>query len=158
MVVCCVSGVQDIGKALDLIYTHLLGAADMEPADEATQAALQQKLDALHYPWPEHDGSALPVGVYVPDGDGPVLTIEADRVSFPLDDDETAVFPLGQPQKSGECLSCCGMQEGALHMLLRMLNAPFMLDAVCRFDGETAELTLSGVGQEGKRYPLKRKA
>ena len=47
MVVCCVSGVPDIGRALDLIYTHLFAAADMAPADENVQSALQERLTTL---------------------------------------------------------------------------------------------------------------
>ncbi len=155
MVVCCVSGVVDIGKALDLIYTHLLAAADMPPADEATQAELQDKLRTLAYPWPEHDGSALSVGVY--EGDGMTVTVEADRVTCPLGGDETAVFPLGQPQTSGDVMTCCGMQDGVLHMLARVLNAPFMVDASVRFEGDGAAFTLSGVGQETKTFTLKKK-
>ena len=155
MVVCCVSGVQDIGKALDLIYTHLLGAADMPPADEATQAELQRQLAALSYPWPAHDGSALPVGVYT--AEDMTLTIEADRVTLPLDDRHTALFFL-HPEEGGGCASCCGMQDGNLRLLLRALNTPFTLDMTVRFDGDKAELTIAGVGQEGKTYPLKKKA
>ena len=157
MVVCCVSGVQDIGKALDLIYTHILAAADIAPADEATQAALQQKLAGLSYPWPEHDGSELPVGVYASEDDGPALTIEADRVTMPLNDHQNALFYVGRAEEGGGCVSCCGMQGGALRMLLRVLNAPFTLDMTCRFDGGTAELTISGVGQETKTYKLTKK-
>ncbi len=157
MVVTCVSGVQDIGKALDLIYTHLIGAADMPPADEATQAELQQKLTTLNYPWPEHDGSALPVGVYAPEGDGPVLTIEADRVTFPLDGEKTCLFYPGRAEEAGGVMTCCGMQNGVLHMLARMLNAPFMLDVTVRFDGDDAEFTLSGVGMDSKTFQLKKK-
>lgn len=157
MVVCCVSGVADIGKALDLIYSHLLAAADMGAADEADQAALQQKLAGLSYPWPEHDGSKLPVGVYAAEGDGPVLTIEGDRVILPLDQEKTVICYPGRTEEGGGVMTCCGMQGGALRMLLRVLNAPFTLDMTCRFDGSTAELTISGVGQETKTYKLTKK-
>ncbi len=157
MVICCVSGVQDIGKALDLIYTHLLAAADMAPADASTQAELQQKLATLAYPWPTHDGSELPVGVYVPMEDGPVLTVEADRVSFPLDDEKTCLFFLNRPEESGGVMTSCGMQDGVLHMLLRVLNAPFMLDITCTFDGDEAEISLSGVGQKEQTAKLRKK-
>ncbi len=154
MVICCVSGVADIGKALDLIYTHLLAAADMAPADKVVQAELQAKLAALAYPWPEHDGSELPVGVYATEGDGPALTIEADRVTMPLNDHQNALFYVGRAEEGGGVMTCCGMQDGALRMLARVLNAPFTLDMTCRFDGDTAVLTLSGVGQETKTYKL----
>ena len=117
MVIACVSGVPDIGKALDLIYTHLLAAADMEPADEATQAELQQKLATLAYPWPEHDGSDLPVGVYASEGDGPVLTIESDRVTMPLNKEQTALFFVGRVEEGGGVMTCCGMKDGKLRML-----------------------------------------
>lgn len=157
MVICCVSGVGDIGKALDLIYTHILAAADMAPADEATQAELQSRLATLSYPWPEHDGSALPMGVYASEGDGPVLTIEEDRVTLPLDDHHTALFHVGRAEECGGCVSCCGMKGGKLTMLLRVLNAPFTLDMTCRFDGDAAEFTTSGVGQETKTYKLTKK-
>jgi len=157
MAIVCVSGVPDIGKALDLIYTHLLAAADMEPADDATQALLQEKLASLAYPWPEHDGSKLPVGVYVAEGDGPVLTIEGDRVILPLDQEKTVICYPGRTEEGGSVMTCCGMQDGALRMLLRVLNAPFTLDMTCRFDGDAAELTISGVGQETKTYKLTKK-
>ncbi|MBR6666750.1 MAG: serine hydrolase [Clostridia bacterium] len=157
MVIACVSGVPDIGKALDLIYAHLLAAADMEPADEATQAELQQKLAALSLPWPEHDGSELPVGVYASGDDGSTLTIESDRVTMPLDKEQTALFYVGRVEEGGGCVSCCGMKNGELKLLLRVLNAPFTLDMTVRFDGDKAELTIGGVGQNGKTYPLEKK-
>ena len=150
MVIACVSGVPDIGKALDLIYTHLIAAADMAPADEKVQAALQQKLSELAYPWPEHDGGELPVGVYVPKGDIPALTIEADRVTLPLDDRRTCLFYAGRVEETDGVMSCCGMQGNELRMLARMLNAPLALDITIRFSGDAAELTLGGVGPEGK--------
>ena len=156
MVVSCVSGVPDIGKALDLIYTHLLAAADMEPADESTQAELQSKLSTLAYPWPAHDGSALPVGVYADEHGNPVLTIEADRVTMPLNDEQTLLAHVGHAEEGGGVMTCCGMQNGALHILARVLKAPFTLDITCRFDGDGAELTLSGVGQEQKALSLHR--
>ena len=157
MVIACVSGVPDIGKALDLIYTHLLAAADMAPADEATQAELQSQLAALAYPWPEHDGSALPVGVYAAEGDGPVLTIEADRITLPLDQEKTFLFFPGRAEEGGGVMTCCGMQDGTLRLLGRVLNAPFTLDITVRFEGDKAEMTLAGVGQDGKTYPLCKK-
>ena len=156
MAVCCVSGVPDIGKALDLIYTHILAAADMEPSDEATQAELQSRLASLAYPWPEHDGSALPTGVYACEN-GPTLTIGADRVTLPLDDQRTAVFFPGRAEEGGGCISCCGMKDGVLRMLLRVLRAPFTLDITCRFTDSGAEMTLAGIGQETKTFTLQRK-
>lgn len=113
-------------------------------------------LASLAYPWPEHDGSALPVGVYACEN-GPTLTIEADRVTFPLDDRQTALFFLGRAEEGGGCVSCCGMKDGELRMLLRVLNAPFTLDITCRFAGDTVEMHLSGVGQEGKTFTLTKK-
>ena len=157
MVIACVSGVPDIGKALDLIYTHLLAAADMAPADESIQAELQSQLAALAYPWPEHDGSALPVGVYAAEGDGPVLTIEADRITLPLDQEKTFLFIPGRAEEGGGVMTCCGMQDGTLRLLGRVLNAPFTLDVTVRFEGDKAEMTLAGVGPEGERYSLQRK-
>ena len=157
MVIACVSGVPDIGKALDLIYTHLLAAADMAPADESIQAELQSQLAALAYPWPEHDGSALPVGVYAAEGDGPVLTIEADRITLPLDQEKTFLFIPGRAEEGGGVMTCCGMQDGTLRLLGRVLNAPFTLDVTVRFEGDKAEMTLAGVGPEGKTFPLTKK-
>ena len=157
MVIACVSGVPDIGKALDLIYTHLLAAADMAPADESIQAELQSQLAALAYPWPEHDGSELPVGVYAAEGDGPVLTIEADRITLPLDQEKTFLFFPGRVKEGGGVMTCCGMQDGTLRLLGRVLNAPFTLDITVRFEGDKAEMTLAGVGPESERYSLQRK-
>ncbi|MBQ2954431.1 MAG: serine hydrolase [Clostridia bacterium] len=157
MVVCCVSGVADIGKALELIYAHLLAAADMEPADEIAQAALQRKLATLCYPWPEHDGGELPVGVYRSEGDGPALTIEAERVLLPLDGDRTCLFHPGRAEEGGGITTCCGMQDGVLRMLARPLRVPFTLDITCRFAGDACEMTMCGVGQEGKTFMLHRK-
>ncbi len=157
MVVCCVSGVGDIGKALDLIYTHLLAAADMEPADEAAQAELQTRPAALAYPWPEHDGSELPVGVYAAEGNDPVVTIEADRVTMPLNDRQTLLAYVGRAEEGGSVMTCCGMQRGELHVLARVLKAPFTLDMTLRFDGDKAEMALAGVGQEIKTLTLMKK-
>ena len=155
MVVCCVSGVPDIGKALDLIYTHLFAAADMPPADEGVQAALQQKLAELAYPWPEHDGSALPAGVY--EGDGMQMTIETNQVLLPLDGEKTCLFHAGRAEEGGGVMTCCGMQGGVLRILARPLRAPFTLDIACRFSDQGAEITLSGIGQEQKNFILTKK-
>ena len=157
MVVCCVSGVPDIGKALDLIYTHLLAAADMEAADASVQEALQPKLAALSYPWPEHDGTALPVGAYADENGNPVLTIETDKVMMPLDEGKTLLCYPGRAEEGGGVMTCCGMQNGKLRMLARVLNAPFTLDINVGFDGDEAELTLSGVGSDAKTFTLTKK-
>ena len=156
MVVCCVSGVPDIGKALELIHTHLFGAADMPPADAAAQAALQARLTTLAYPWPAHDGSELPAGAYDA-GDGMVVTIEKDRVLFPLGPEQTCLFHAGRAEEGGGVMSCCGMQEGVLRMLARPLRAPFTLDITCRFADGAMEMTLAGIGQEAKTIMLHKK-
>ena len=117
----------------------------------------QSQLAALAYPWPEHDGSALPVGVYAAEGDGPVLTIEADRITLPLDQEKTFLFFPGRAEEGGGVMTCCGMQDGTLRLLGRVLNAPFTLDITVRFEGDKAEMTLAGVGPEGERYSLQRK-
>ena len=147
MVIACVSGVADIGKALDLIYTHLLAAADMAPADESTQAELQQKLAALSYPWPEHDGSELPVGVYSSEEENVMLTIDGNQVGLPMPNGEIAHFTPGCVTKIGSAVSCCGMQDDTLHLLLRMPDKPFTVDVAICFDDEgNAALILGGVG------------
>ena len=157
MVVCCVSGAPDIGKSLELIYTHLLAAADMPPADEAVQAELQEKLAALAYPWPEHDGSDMPAGEYTTENGELALTIAADSITMPLNPEQTLLAYAGRAEEGGGVMTCCGMQEGELHLLARVLNAPFTLQATVRFSGEAAEMTVSGVGPEAKTITLKRK-
>ena len=151
MVVCCVSGVGDIGKALELIYDHLFAAADMEGADEATQAALQQQLATLAYPWPTHDGSALPEGVYA--FENVTLTASQERVIVDLTD-EVFTFGVGSVHADKTFPACCGMENGVLRLMMRMLTGPFTLDASCRFEGDTVEVTLSGVGQKGETLRL----
>lgn len=158
MVVCCVSGVPEIGKSLELIYDHLLAAADTPPADKAEQAELQQKLASLSYPWPEHDGSALPVGEYVTETGEPVLTIEADRITMPLSPEQTLLAFVGRPEEGGGVMTCCGMQEGALYVKARVLNAPFTMDMTVRFSENAAEMTVSGIGPDAKTLQLKKKA
>lgn len=158
MFVCCVSGIHDIGKALELMHTHLFPAADMRPAEEAVQEALQARLATLAYPWPEHDGSAMPVGVYAaPDGT-PVLTIEADRVTLPLNPGQTLLAYVGRPEEGGGVMTCCGMQEGVLKLLARVLNGPFTMDMNVRFSGDAAEMTIAGIGSEAKTLQLKKNA
>jgi len=152
MVVCCVSGVPDIGKALDLIHTHLFGAAEMAPSDEGTQSAAQEKLAALAYPWPSHDGSALPQGVY--EYENMKLTIEADRVILPLDEEHTCLFHAGRAEEGGGLMTCCGMQDGVLRMLVRPLRAPFTVDIAVAFSDGGAQMTLDGIGQEKKTITL----
>ncbi|MGN1368488.1 MAG: serine hydrolase domain-containing protein [Aristaeellaceae bacterium] len=151
MVVCCVSGVGDIGKALDLIYTHLIAAADMEPADEAAQTELQRQLATLAYPWPTHDGSALPEGVYA--FENVTLTVRQEQVIVDLGN-EVFTFGVGRVHRENACAACCGMENGVLRLMLRLLKGPFTLDASCRFAGDTAEVTLSGVGQKGDTLRL----
>ena len=157
MFVCCVSGIQDIGKALELMHNHLFPAADMPPAEESVQQALKERLTKLAYPWPEHDGSALPEGVYDA-GDGQTLTVECDRVLFPLGPEKTCLFYAGRAEEGGGVMTCCGMQDGVLRMLARPLNAPFTLEVTCRFAPDAMEMTLAGVGQEGKTFMLPKKS
>ena len=157
MVVCCVSGVQDIGKALDLIYTHLLAAADMEPAGAAVQAELQQKLPTLNYPWPEHDGSALPVGVYanedaalytgrLPNEGSITLTITENQVALLIPPHVNGGMIPGQVMEDGSNRACCGMQDGVLRIAARGLDRPFSADITCRFEDDKAILTVRGPG------------
>ena len=155
MVVCCVSGVADIGKALELIYTHLLGAADMPPADEAVQAALQEALPTLAYPWPEHDGSELPVGVYFAEEENVMLTIDSNQVGLPMPNGEIAHFTPGCVTRVGSAVSCCGMQNDTLHLLLRMPGKPFTVDvAICFDDDGNASLILGGIGPSVRTIQL----
>ena len=157
MVICCVSGVPDIGKALDLIYTHLIAAADMEPAEEAVQAALQEALPTLAYPWPTHDGSELPVGVYLAEEENVMLTIDSNQISLPMPNGEIAHFTPGCVTKAGSSISCCGMQDDTLHLLLRMPDKPFTVDvAICFDDDGNASLILGGVGPTPRTIPLKK--
>lgn len=156
MVVCCVSGIPEIGKILELIHTHLFTAADLPPSEETVQAELQEKLPALAYPWPAHDGTPLPEGVYDA-GEGQVVTIEADRVLFPLDPGKTCLFHAGRPEEGGGVMTSCGMQNGELRMLARPLSAPFTLDVTCKFGADAMEMTLAGVGQETRNFTLPRK-
>ena len=157
MVVCCVSGVPDIGKALGLMYEHLFAAADMPPADEDIQAVLQQKLTELSYPWPTHDGSDLPVGVYVAEEENVMMTIDSNQVGLPMPNGEIAQFTPGCVTKVGSSLSCCGMQDGALHLLLRMPSKPFTVDVAICFDDEgDAALILSGIGPDPRTIHMKK--
>ncbi len=154
MAVCCVSGVGDIGKALDLIHTHLFGAADMAPADEAVQAELQEKLAGLNYPWPVHDGGELPLGRY--EGENAALEITPGGAEI-IFGKERIPCPLGKPGKNGPVMSCAAMQSGEMRLLVRVLNAPFTLEITCRFAGDAAELTITGVGQKNRTLRLERK-
>lgn len=154
MVVCCVSGVPYLSKALRLIYKHLFVATDMTPADVTTQTLLQEKLNALGYPWPEHDGSPLPIGVY--QAEALILTIEDDKAVLEWED-KLFMFSVGSVHTENFCAACCGMQHGELHLLLRLLNAPFTLDLTCRFTADSAELVFAGVGQKSKVVTLKKR-
>lgn len=158
MVVCCVSGQADIGQALSLIYDHIFAAADMPPADAATQAELAHRLSTLAYPWPTHDGSALPVGVYADAESGVRLTITADQVILQPNEGESRCFHAGRITEENSCISCCGMADGILRMLVRFLRGPFTMDLTCRFSGEAAELVCAGVGQEHKSLRLTRQS
>lgn len=155
MVVCCVSGEPELAKSLDLIYTHLLAAADRAPSDEAVQAALQERLTSLAYAWPEHDGSPLPVGEYW--YQDRKLTVEPDRVLLPLDERQTFVFHAGRVVCCGDGTGCCGMKDGEMRLLLRIRNAPFTVDITCRFCADACEMTLCGVGQEPQTFRMTRK-
>ena len=103
-----------------------------------------------------YDTFTLPAGVYDA-GEGMTVTIEADRVLFPLDRDHTCLFYAGRAEEGGGVMTCCGMQEGVLRMLARPLRAPFTLDITCRFGGDAMEMTLAGVGQEEKTVTLQRR-
>ena len=157
MVVCCVSGVPEIGKSLELMYDHLLAAADMPPADEATRAELQRQLAALAYPWPEHDGSPVPAGEYVTGKGEPVLTIGPDFVTLSLSPEATVTAPIGSTATHGSTMAGCGMQEGTLRLRGRMLNGPFTLEATVRFADDMAEMTIGGIGVDARTALLKRK-
>ena len=154
MVVVCTSGLSDLGKGIDLIYDHLLAAADMPPADETVQAELQAQLPTLAYPWPAHDGSDLPVGDWATESVH--LHIEADQVLMTLNGVEKYLFYAGRAETGGPVRSCCGMQEGKLHLLMRFLPGPFTLRSVVTFEGDTASVTCTGVGQQERTFPLTR--
>lgn len=89
--------------------------------------------------------------------DGPVVTIEADRVTMPLNDQQTLLANAGRADEGGGVMTCCGMQNEELHVLTRVLRAPFTLDMTIHFNGGKAEMTLSGVGQESKTFALTKK-
>lgn len=145
----------------------------MPPADEAVQQALRQRLETLAYPWPEHDGSALPTGVWEGE-DGMKLIIEPDRVWLSMGAEKTLLFHAGRVEEGGGVATCCGMQTGdrspagELRLLARMLRAPFTVDVTCRFNREridrspvgdrspVCEATLRGVGQQERTFVLRR--
>lgn len=158
MAVCCVSGQADIGQALTLIYDHIFAAADMPPADASAQAELEKRLTALSYPWPTHDGSALPIGTYADTKSHAILTIGAEQVTFSPNGREAFHFHVGSAMNDGAFRACCGMEDGVLRMLIRFLRGPFTMDLTCRFSSDEAELTCTGVGQEGKTLRLTRQS
>ena len=97
------------------------------------------------------------MGVYAGEDDGLTLTIKEDCVTLPLDDSETLQARPGQTMSVGNALTCCGMQDGTLHLLARILNSPFTLNAACRFDGDKVKLTLGGVGPKAETRKLTKK-
>ncbi len=86
-----------------------------------------------------------------------VVTIEKDRVLFPLGPEQTCLFHAGRAEEGGGVMTCCGMQAGVLRMLARPLRAPFTLDVTCRFADNEMEMTLAGIGQEAKTFTMHKK-
>ncbi len=154
MVVCCVSGIPDIGKALELIHDNLFAAADMPPADEETQAALQARLVTLAYPWPEHDG-ALPAPAVFAD-ETVQLTLTETGVELRLPE-QTLRSQVGQPTQCGPMLCAFGCRGGVLTLLARFLHGPFTGCFTVRFEDDRAEMTLGGVGLDHQILTLRRK-
>lgn len=154
MVVCCVSGVPDIGKALNCIYDHLFAAADMPPASPETQAELQERLAALSLPVPAHDGTIPAPAAYA--ADDITLDVFSDCAELRMGKEEYA-FPYGKTAGNRPMWCTAGWQNGELTLLGRVLNAPFSLAAMVRFAADEAEVTLGGVGPEARTIPMKRK-
>ncbi len=154
MAVCCVSGIPDIGKALEIIHDNLFAAADMPPASQAEQEALQARLAALAYPWPAHDGSVRAPAVW--EGADTVLTLEESRVMLRLPE-ENIVCGVGEAVRLDEGMGACGWQDGRLTLLARILCAPFTLRADVQFEGDRAEMSISGVGPQERKITLRRK-
>ena len=68
----------------------------------------------------------------------------------------SSLFYAGCAETGGPVRSCCGMQEGKLHLLMRFLPGPFTLRSVVTFEGDTASVTCTGVGLQERTFPLTR--
>ena len=75
MVVAVTAGIDNIAEELRLIRRYVFPAADMPPASAREQEALQQRIAALHYALPAHDGRiTLPTGRFAADQAEVMLT------------------------------------------------------------------------------------
>lgn len=153
MVVCCVSGQGDIGKALTVIYDHLLSDEVDAPSTPEKQQELRHRLAALAYPWPENDGSGF-TGHFA--AENFTLDLEADAISLPQLDVEKTRFALGIPEAQGDLRTFAGWHKGELSLLIRVVNAPFTLAMRVRFAGDEAEVDVSGIGVDSRTLTLHR--
>ncbi len=153
MVVTCVSGVPDIGKALALIFEHLFAAADMPPATEAEQAELQARLAALAFPWPAHDGSQHAAATY--ELESARLDITPEKVTLTLD--EEFAFPVGKVGQEGRLAGMACWQGDQLTLLGRILNGPFVLKVEATVGPDAAEVHLGGIGPAEENFTMKKK-
>ena len=86
-----------------------------------------------------------------------MMTIDSNQVGLPMPNGEIAQFTPGCVTKVGSSVSCCGMQDGALHLLLRMPSKPFTVDVAICFDDEgDATLILSGIGPDPRTIHMKK--
>ncbi len=145
MAVAVTAGVEDMGKEMRLMHEYLFPAAEMVPAAEEEQAALQEKLNSLSVRWPENDGSGQCVDgvyrnekviLYVKETEGALhVCVQAMGVEWQIR------AGLGQPvaftvpaDDAGDIptqwMGAYGWQEGKLHLIARSINAPRRIEVV----------------------------
>ncbi|MBQ8149393.1 MAG: serine hydrolase [Clostridia bacterium] len=177
MVVAITCGTNDMGREMQLLHEHLFPAAEMASGTAEEQAQLQRRLAELAHPWPEDDGSGLPLeGRYADEQlsldisrDGELLRICLTDLKHP---GETCQMDYGRGQpvrcagfarpdeKENQMndLGAYGWQNGVLHLALRTLVAPFALRAALTPVGDGLELDMVGIGYPTVKTVLKRQA
>ncbi len=165
MVVAITAGLNNMGKETDMLHEYLFPAGNMEPGTPEEQKQLQERLAALAYPWPEHDGTQMH-GAYAADGIDLCLT--NDEVALLLDG-HSYRFKLGEQMDFDlemhslgrvlpvVCRTCAGWQAGKLHLLMRTPNGPYVLRATVTPTDAGMELTTEGVGVPAQTVQLVRK-
>ncbi len=170
LVIAINSGLGDMQKVMTNLWTHLLPAlTDPLPEDPAASAALQARLNGLHYDppaacrLPEREsaiagrryafqpndlGYRAMTFAFAPEGC--TVTAETEKGSFDLllgsdqwaigRDEGFVTVPLGPDGTLAETAAAFAWQDDRLVLILRRIESPFVLTVTVTFDGDTLTL------------------
>ncbi|NLV59856.1 MAG: serine hydrolase [Clostridiales bacterium] len=155
MVIAATAGVRDMGMEFQAMHDFVFPALGAKPGTEADQQALRRRIAELEYPFPRDEGvGPLPEGIYVTQDGKESVTFKyrkdgALRLMGRVKRDRAnGLFGPGKPVETllratpfsslrQPMIAAWGREKGKLHVVARMPQAPFILDALYTLQGDT---------------------